>query len=53
MIVAHGAVLRGAAEILLELGGAGRIGVLGNCGYGEFRYTGNGWVLSSWSGKQR
>ncbi|HJA61941.1 MAG TPA: histidine phosphatase family protein [Candidatus Brevibacterium intestinavium] len=53
VIVAHGAVLRGAAEILLELGGAGRIGVLGNCGYGEFRYTGNGWVLSSWSGKQR
>src|SRR5699024_8548420 len=53
VIVAHGAVLRGAAAVLLELGGAGRIGVLGNCGYGELRYTGNGWVLSRWSAKQR
>jgi broad specificity phosphatase PhoE len=47
-IVAHGAVLRGAAEILLGMDGTGRIGVLGNCGHGEFRVSDSGWVLRSW-----
>ncbi|WP_166971500.1 histidine phosphatase family protein [Brevibacterium atlanticum] len=47
-IVAHGAVLRGAAEILLGLTGTGRIGVLGNCGHGEFGFSERGWVLRSW-----
>ena len=47
-IVAHGAVLRGAAEILLGMDGTGRIGVLGNCGHGEFRFSASGWVLRSW-----
>ncbi|WP_210605347.1 histidine phosphatase family protein [Brevibacterium oceani] len=48
VIVAHGAVLRGAAEILLGLTGTGRIGVLGNCGHGEFGCSERGWVLRSW-----
>ncbi|MCD1284711.1 MULTISPECIES: histidine phosphatase family protein [unclassified Brevibacterium] len=47
-IVAHGAVLRGAAEILLGLTGSGRLAVLGNCGHGEFGFTGENWVLRSW-----
>jgi broad specificity phosphatase PhoE len=52
-IVAHGAVLRGAAEILLELTGSGRIGVLGNCGHGEFGVSERGWVLRSWGTNSR
>lgn len=52
-IVAHGAVLRGAAEILLGLQGTGRIGVLGNCGHGEFGRTESGWVLRSWGTSSR
>lgn len=51
VIVAHGAVLRGAAEILLGMGGTdspGRLGVLGNCGHGEFLFTGTAWVLRNW-----
>lgn len=47
-VVAHGAVLRAAAEILLEMNGTGRLGVLRNCGHGEFGYTGDQWVLRSW-----
>ncbi|MGC2939776.1 MULTISPECIES: histidine phosphatase family protein [unclassified Brevibacterium] len=47
-IVAHGAVLRAAAEILVEMNGTGRLGVLGNCGHGEFIFTGTNWVLRSW-----
>ncbi|WP_309131733.1 histidine phosphatase family protein [Brevibacterium sp.] len=47
-IVAHGAVLRAAAEILLDMSGSGRLAVLGNCGHGEFGYTGSNWVLRSW-----
>lgn len=47
-IVAHGAVLRGAAELLLGLAGPGRIAVLGNCGHGEFGFSESGWVLRSW-----
>ena len=47
-IVAHGAVLRGAAEILLGMNGPGRLAVLGNCGHGEFGFTGTNWVLRSW-----
>lgn len=47
-IVAHGAVLRGAAEHLLGMDGPGRLAVLGNCGHGEFGFTGTNWVLRSW-----
>lgn len=50
-LVAHGAVLRGAAEILLGMNGTGRLGVLGNCGYGEFVRAERGWVLRSWGTK--
>lgn len=52
-IVAHGAVLRGAAEILLDMTGTGRIGVLGNCGHGEFGWSERGWVLRSWGTNTR
>ncbi|WP_166825107.1 histidine phosphatase family protein [Brevibacterium limosum] len=52
-IVAHGAVLRGAAEILVEMNGTGRLGVLGNCGHGEFVFTGTNWVLRSWGASSR
>ncbi|WP_209325156.1 histidine phosphatase family protein [Brevibacterium renqingii] len=52
-IVAHGAVLRGAAEIFLGLRGTGRIGVLRNCAHGEFGYTGGAWVLRSWGAVAR
>lgn len=52
-IVAHGAVLRGAAEILLGLRSSGRIGVLGNCAHGEFGYSERGWVLRSWGTTSR
>lgn len=48
VIVAHGAVLRGAAEELLEMTGTGRLAVLGNCGHGEFGFTGDRWVLRHW-----
>ncbi|MDN5807161.1 MAG: histidine phosphatase family protein [Brevibacterium sp.] len=47
-IVAHGAVLRAAAELLLGMDGSGRLAVLGNCGHGEFGFTGSAWVLRSW-----
>lgn len=47
-IVAHGAVLRAAAELLLGMEGPGRLAVLGNCGHGEFGFTGTNWVLRSW-----
>lgn len=47
-IVAHGAVLRGAAEILLDMTGTGRLAVLANCGHGEFGFTGDTWVLRNW-----
>ncbi|MDN5586063.1 MAG: histidine phosphatase family protein [Brevibacterium sp.] len=47
-IVAHGAVLRAAAELLLGMDGPGRLAVLGNCGHGEFGFTGSNWVLRSW-----
>ncbi|UVI37701.1 histidine phosphatase family protein [Brevibacterium spongiae] len=46
--VAHGAVLRGAAEILLEMNASGRLGVLGNCGHGELIRSDRAWVLRSW-----
>ncbi|MGO3023415.1 MAG: histidine phosphatase family protein [Brevibacterium sp.] len=52
-IVAHGAVLRAAAEILLEMNGTGRLGVLGNCGHGEFGFAGENWVLRSWGAASR
>ncbi|WP_432791575.1 histidine phosphatase family protein [Brevibacterium sp. K11IcPPYGO002] len=52
-IVAHGAVLRAAAEILLEMNGTGRLGVLGNCGHGVFGFTGDNWVLRSWGASSR
>lgn len=48
-IVAHGAVLRGAAEELLGMGGAsGSLGVLGNCAYGVLAPRRDAWVLRSW-----
>lgn len=50
-VVAHGAVLRSAAEVLLGMDGsgrAGRIAGLGNCGHGEFTFNGATWVLRSW-----
>ena len=47
-IVAHGAVLRAAAELLLGMDGPGRLAVLGNCGHGEFGFTGTTWILRSW-----
>lgn len=47
-IVAHGAVLRAAAELLLGMGGPGRLAALGNCGHGEFGFTGTNWILRSW-----
>ncbi|TSI17622.1 histidine phosphatase family protein [Brevibacterium aurantiacum] len=47
-IVAHGAVLRAAAELLLGMDGPGRLAVLGNCGHGEFGFTGTSWILRSW-----
>ncbi|SMY03814.1 MULTISPECIES: histidine phosphatase family protein [unclassified Brevibacterium] len=47
-IVAHGAVLRAAAELLLGMDGSGRLAVLGNCGHGEFGFTGTNWILRSW-----
>ena len=47
-IVAHGAVLRAAAELLLQMEGSGRLAVLGNCGHGEFGFTGGNWILRSW-----
>ena len=49
-IVAHGAVLRGAAEELLGLGreGAGFLGVMANCGYGVLTPRRDTWVLRSW-----
>lgn len=52
-IVAHGAVLRAAAEILMEMTGTGRLGVLGNCGHGEFEFTGDNWILRSWGANSR
>ncbi|WP_231447264.1 histidine phosphatase family protein [Brevibacterium zhoupengii] len=48
VIVAHGAVLRAAAELLLGMDGPGRLAVLGNCGHGEFAFTGINWILRSW-----
>lgn len=53
VIVAHGAVLRGAAEILLDMTGTGRISVLGNCGHGEFGWSERGCVLRSWGTNTR
>lgn len=52
-IVAHGAVLRGASEVLLGMTGAGRLSVLGNCGHGILRSISEessprSWVLHSW-----
>ena len=49
-VVAHGAVLRGAAEELLGLGreGAGYLGVMANCGYGVLTPRRDTWVLRSW-----
>lgn len=47
-IVAHGAVLRAAAELLLGMNGPGRLAVLGNCGHGQFGVTGADWILRSW-----
>lgn len=49
-IVAHGAVLRGAAEELLGLNheDAGFLGVMVNCGYGVLAPRRDTWVLRSW-----
>ncbi|MCT1691347.1 histidine phosphatase family protein [Brevibacterium sp. p3-SID960] len=48
-IVAHGAVLRGAAEELLGMSaGSGSLGVLGNCAYGVLTPRRDAWVLRSW-----
>ncbi|GAA2003022.1 histidine phosphatase family protein [Brevibacterium samyangense] len=50
-IVAHGAVLRGAAEALLGLGAdhTGYLGVMMNCGYGVLTPRRGTWVLRQWS----
>ncbi|NNV09065.1 histidine phosphatase family protein, partial [Geobacillus sp. MMMUD3] len=42
------AVLRAASEELLGMSGTGRLAVLGNCGHGEFGFTGDAWVLRHW-----
>ncbi|MFB9775657.1 histidine phosphatase family protein [Brevibacterium otitidis] len=48
-IVAHGAVLRGAAEELLGMGeSSGSLGVLGNCAYGVLTPRRDSWVLRNW-----
>lgn len=50
-IVAHGAVIRSAAEMLLGMTeGQGRLGVLTNCTYARLSPGGSGWVLRSWGG---
>ncbi|WP_349828892.1 histidine phosphatase family protein [Brevibacterium litoralis] len=50
-VVAHGAVLRGAAEALLGLGtdDTGHLGVMTNCGYGVLTPRRGTWVLRHWS----
>lgn len=49
-IVAHGAVLRGSAEVLLGLDDddAGYLGVMANCGYGVLTPRRGSWVLRAW-----
>lgn len=51
VVVAHGGVLRGAAEELLGLGGdlTGTLGVLGNASWGLLDRRGSRWVLSGWN----
>ncbi|HLR44434.1 MAG TPA: histidine phosphatase family protein [Brevibacterium sp.] len=51
VIVAHGAVIRGAAEMLLGMElGHGRLGVLTNCTYARLSPGRDGWVLRAWGG---
>ncbi|MYM19144.1 histidine phosphatase family protein [Brevibacterium sp. 5221] len=52
VIVAHGAVIRGTAEIFLGLVDSPRatLGVLDNCDYAEFARRGSLWVLRRWGG---
>lgn len=51
VIVAHGAVIRGATEMLLGMeAGHGRLGVLTNCTYAQLSPGREGWVLRTWGG---
>ncbi|SLM96407.1 histidine phosphatase family protein [Brevibacterium yomogidense] len=51
VIVAHGAVIRGATEMLLGMErGDGRLGVLTNCTYAKLSPGRDGWVLRTWGG---
>lgn len=51
-IVAHGAVIRGATELLLGLDGSSRgaLGVLTNATYARLTPGRHGWVLRQWGG---
>ncbi len=50
--VAHGAVIRGVAEIFLGLVDSpdALLGVLDNCDFAEFARAGDRWVLRRWGG---
>lgn len=51
VVVAHGAVIRGATEMLLGMEhGEGRLGVLTNCTYARLSPGRDGWVLRAWGG---
>ena len=51
LVVAHGAVIRGATELLLGMSGAtGHLGVLTNCTYAHLIPGREGWVLRTWGG---
>jgi probable phosphoglycerate mutase len=51
LVVAHGAVIRGATELLLGMTEAsGHLGVLTNCTYAHLIPGETGWVLRSWGG---
>lgn len=51
LVVAHGAVIRGATELLLGMTEApGHLGVLTNCTYAHLIPGESGWVLRSWGG---
>lgn len=51
VVVAHGAVIRGATEMLLGMEhGEGRLGVLTNCTYARLSPGRDGWVLRTWGG---
>ncbi|GAA4506393.1 histidine phosphatase family protein [Brevibacterium yomogidense] len=51
VVVAHGAVIRSATEMLLDMAdGRGRLGVLTNCTYARLSPGRTGWVLRAWGG---